>query len=386
MEREGRPAKGTTPLLLITGFLGSGKTTLINRLLALPAQPRIGVVVNEFGQIGIDGSLLKTADPAGTGSGILELANGCVCCARGTEMWDAALELVDRAGAELLIVETSGLVEPQALLEQHRLLPAALASRIDLRGLLGVVDALSVRDSVGRRPEAVQQLELSDRLLLTKLDLATPAQLMDAHRLLDELGAASERASLALGASDAELAAVLRWALDSEGPKRKSAGRKSEPEHEPEHEHEHEHEPGHRHNHGGGQLMAVSLHEPEPLLAAPLAQLLRELRGEVLRAKGIVRVLGAPWNKQPTLPLLPSEPPAPSLAALHLAGQQVELEPLSETAATAALKGSTLVFIGEDLDENWLRLRLSACRSRANQPVSAAHAAQSTRQPTGEVS
>lgn len=379
MEREARPARGSTPLLLITGFLGSGKTTLINRLLALPAQPRIGVVVNEFGQIGIDGSLLKTADPTGTGSGILELANGCVCCARGTEMWDAALELVDRAGAELLIVETSGLVEPRALLEQHRLLPPALASRIDLRGLLGVVDVLSARDSVGRRPEAVQQIELSDRLLLTKLDLATPAQLLDVHRLLDQLGASSERASLAMGAPDAEIAAVLRWALDGDGAKRRPASSKNEHAHE-------QHDHAHAHEHGGRQLMAVSLHEPEPLLAGPLAQLLRELRGEVLRAKGIVRVLGAPWDQQPTLPLLPDEPPAPSLAALHLAGQQVELQPLTETPAIAAMHGSTLVFIGEDLDENWLRLRLSACRSRASQPASAVHAALSMRQPTGELS
>lgn len=351
MERDGQSARGSTPLLLITGFLGSGKTTLINRLLALSGQPRIGVVVNEFGQIGIDGSLLKTQ--SADGSGILELANGCVCCAKGTEMWDAALELVDRAGAELLIVETSGLVEPRALLEQHRLLPPGTASRIDLRGLLGVVDTLSVRDSVGRRPEAVQQIELSDRLLLTKLDLSTPGQVMDAHRLLDELGASSERVSLSLGAPEADVAAVLRWAMAEGAPARRATSK---------HDHGHDHS----HDHGGRQLMAVSLHEPEPLLARPLAQLLRELRGEVLRAKGIVRVLDAPWQRQ--LSLL-DDPAAPALAELHLAGQQVELQPLSETPASTAREGSTLVFIGEDLDENWLRLRLSACRSRVNQPV-----------------
>ena len=100
------------PLLLITGFLGSGKTTFINRLLATAGQPKLGVVVNEFGQVGIDGSLL-------VGSGILELANGCVCCAKGTEMWEAALDLVDKAGAQVLLAETSGLVEPAALFEQY---------------------------------------------------------------------------------------------------------------------------------------------------------------------------------------------------------------------------------------------------------------------------
>lgn len=350
---------GATPLLLITGFLGSGKTTLINRMLALTgqAQPRLGVVVNEFGQIGIDGTLL--AQPAGSamGSGILELANGCVCCVRGTEMWDAALELVDRAGAEVLLVETSGLVEPRVLLEQHRLLPTATANRIDLRGLLAVVDVLHVREAVALRSEAAQQLKLADRLLLTKLDLAVPAQVQNTHRLLDELDASTERTSLACGAPDAEVANVLRWSL--RGPRSSRSALRAASAH------------GHRH--GGRQLVAVSLHEPEPLLAEPLSQLLRELAGEVLRVKGIVRVLGAPWQG-----LQRGAAEAPALAALHLAGRQVELQPLSAASAAAAAThpGSTLVFIGEELDESWLRLRLSGCRSRlTTSPIPTAHGA-----------
>src|ERR1700712_2522836 len=152
-----------TPLLLVTGFLGSGKTTLINRLLQLPGPPKLGVVVNEFGQIGIDGALLA-------GTEILELANGCVCCVKGTELWESALELVDRAGAQVLIVETSGLVKPGVLLEQYALLPKALRGRLELRGMLCLVDALHVQAAWRRRHEAEQQLRISDRLLLTKSD------------------------------------------------------------------------------------------------------------------------------------------------------------------------------------------------------------------------
>src|SRR4051794_24369134 len=90
-----------TPLLLITGFLGSGKTTLINRWLRQQTGVRLGVVVNEFGQIGIDGALLGPGD-------ILELSDGCVCCAKGTELWEAAVSLIDRAAATHVLVETSG--------------------------------------------------------------------------------------------------------------------------------------------------------------------------------------------------------------------------------------------------------------------------------------
>jgi G3E family GTPase len=99
----------------------------------------------------------------------------------------------------------------------------------------------------------------------------------------------------------------------------------------------------------------VSVQEQQPLLVAPLKQLLRELPGEVLRVKGLVRVLSADAGGQPE----------PQLAVLQLAGQRIELVPASPETARAAAAGSTLVFIGEDLDESWLRLRLSACRAGA---------------------
>lgn len=365
-----------TPFLLVTGFLGSGKTTLINRWLRLAGGPRLGVVVNEFGQVGIDGALLQDR---GDGRAILELANGCVCCVRGTEMWDAALELVDRAGAEVVLIETSGLVEPQALLDQYELLPPAMARRIDLRGLLCVVDPLHVSEAIGRRAEARHQIELSDRLLITKLDQAGPADVRGAHQTLDQLHGSRERAGLSLRAPDEEVAGVLRWALAPRAKGRRAgchAGCSDACTHD-----------GAGHRHGGKQLMAVSFQESQPLLAEPLLALFSELsdssaqaagggdgsrgqagtqgalpRGQILRAKGVVRVFGAPWAHDSAAA---DDADAPTLAALHLSGHRVELQPLSDGAGTAVPPGSSLVFIGEDLDEAWLRVRLSACRSTA---------------------
>jgi G3E family GTPase len=340
------PAEGSgtapIPLLLVTGFLGSGKTTLINRLLHLPGPPKLGVVVNEFGQIGIDGALLA-------GTEILELANGCVCCVKGTELWESALELVDRAGAQVLIVETSGLVEPAVLFEQYALLPKALRERLELRGMLCLVDALHVQTAWRRRHEAEQQLRLADRLLLTKSDACQPADLLAVHKLLDELGASTDRASITPATPTGEVKNLLRWALlpAKKPPARRPAqGPGPAPD-------GHLHDGPHGSCHAGRQLVAVSLQEPLPLLAAPLQQLLRELPGEVLRVKGIVRLLTAGPDGQPVT----------ELWVLQLAGRVVELLPASAATASAAPAGSTLVFIGEELDESWLRLRLSGCRS-----------------------
>lgn len=314
-----------TPLLCVTGFLGSGKTTLINRLLRTPGIPRLGVVVNEFGQIGIDGKLLA-------GTGIMELANGCVCCAKGTEMWEAALELVDRAGAEVLLVETSGLVEPGALLEQYALLPKDLAARVELLGLLCVVDATFARQAVAKRPEAREQIELADRILLSKLDLATPADLRDVHALLDELKATPERTSLSQRASEADIAEFFRFCMAKRSARPRRPAQARVP-------------------HRGAQLVAVSVHETAPLLRGPLERLLAELPGEVLRAKGFVRLLPE------------TEAGPPPLSVVHLSGARLFLEPATPEIAAQAPAGSTLVFIGEDLDESWLRLRLSGCRA-----------------------
>ncbi len=312
-----------TPLLLLTGFLGSGKTTLLNRLLSSPGHPRIGVVVNEFGQVGIDGKLLP-------GTGIMELSNGCVCCVKGTELWESALELVDRAGADVLIVETSGLVEPQALLTQYELLPERLAERLELRGLLCVVDALFVGEAVTRRTEARQQIELADRLLISKLDLATSLDLRKVHELLDSLSAASDRAGMSVSSTDGEMAEILRWAMGG----RTSHSRNRRPQ------------TGGRH--GATQLQAVSVSLPGALLLVPLRRLLDELPGEVLRAKGFV------WIYDP-------DSQTRTLMVVQLAGHRLELTEASAEVRAATRGDGALVFIGEHLDESWLRLRLSAC-------------------------
>lgn len=319
-----------TPLLLITGFLGSGKTTLLNRWLQTPAPglPRLGVVVNEFGQVGIDGKLLS-------GTGIIELANGCVCCARGTELWETAADLVEKAGAQAVIVETSGLSRPSALLVQHELLPPALAQRFLLQGLLCVVDALHLEESLSRRPEVREQIETADRILMSKLDLVSSGVLAQTHALLDELGATHDRVGVSRHTRDHEQTEILRWALVDRRPKQHPTRRAKSVLAE------NQATPGHPH---GTQVAAVSLAVARPLLISPLRQLLDELTGQVLRAKGFV------WLHDPNTQ-------AETLHVVQLAGRRIELEP----AQPGLVAPGVLVFLGEKLDETALRLRLSAC-------------------------
>jgi G3E family GTPase len=320
---ESSPVSGVpTPLLLLTGFLGSGKTTLLNRWLSSPHHPRIGVVVNEFGQVGIDAKLLP-------GSGIVELANGCVCCAKGTELWETALDLVDRASAEMLIVETSGLVEPQALFVQHELLPKAILRRLDLRGLLCVVDPLHLQEAIEKRNEARQQVECADRIVLSKLDLARELDLARVHGLLDDLCGTKNRVGLSLNSTNAELAELFLWAFSPREKPRRPPFSQTLP-------------------HGGNQVQAVSVALPQPLLFSPLRQLLDELPGEVLRAKGFVRLYDP--NTQQT-----------TLRVVQLAGRRIELMEPSGALVESMPQEGVLVFLGEDLDERWLRLRLTAC-------------------------
>jgi G3E family GTPase len=318
------------PLLLVTGFLGSGKTTLINRWLRTRTGAKLGVLVNEFGQIGIDGALLGPGD-------VLELSDGCVCCASGRELWESARDLGARSGVTHLLVETSGIADPGVLLQQYEELPTALLSSFELRGVLCLVDTLHIEASLARRAEARRQVLEADRLILSKADLCPGERLAEVHTLLDEMGATPERAVIGPGAGTDEVAQALAWAFS---PPRLRAAERTQ-------------DTGHRHDppHPDGQLSAVSVAERRPLLETPLRRLLSELPDSVLRAKGFVR-------------LVPAQGGDVQVAVVQRCGTRVELRPATVEEAAAAPAGSTLVFIGEGLDrsEAWLRLRLSACR------------------------
>ena len=163
-----------TPVSIITGFLGSGKTTLLNHVLADPGMAGAAVIINEFGEIGLDHDLIATGDET-----LMQLTTGCLCCAIRTDLVQTLLDLAARrARGEIrfarILIETSGLADPAPILAALMSDPA-LAGRFTINAIATLVDAELGQSTLDRHPEARRQVAMADRILLTKTDRAQPS-------------------------------------------------------------------------------------------------------------------------------------------------------------------------------------------------------------------
>jgi G3E family GTPase len=183
MNRTPTPRK--LPVTIISGFLGAGKTTLVNQLLQQHAPGSIGVVVNEFGEVGIDGQLIVAEEQA-----LVEINNGCVCCTVRADLVASVKALLARpqtgaAPMQRLIVETSGLADPAPVLQTF-LADPDLREAVDLESVVTVVDALHLRrqldDDIAR-----EQVAFADVILINKLDLITEDELIALERTIRSL-------------------------------------------------------------------------------------------------------------------------------------------------------------------------------------------------------
>ncbi len=160
------------PVSVVTGFLGSGKTTLIARVLRDPGFARTAVIVNEFGEVGIDHALIA----AGTET-LLTLTTGCLCCRMEGSLAATLRGLAAQAGPvgfDRVLVETSGLADPAPILG-GLLADADLADGYVLDNVVTLVDAVAGEAALARHPEARRQVAVADRIVLTKTDLAAPS-------------------------------------------------------------------------------------------------------------------------------------------------------------------------------------------------------------------
>ena len=162
------------PVTLLTGFLGSGKTTVLNHVLKQPGMAATAVIVNEFGEIGLDHLLVERSS-----EDVVLLNSGCLCCTVRSDIVDTLTSLfVERVKGRIpfftrVAIETTGLADPAPIL--HTLMSEPIvAARYMLDGVVTTVDAINGAATLDRQPEAVKQAAVADRLLLTKTDLAAP--------------------------------------------------------------------------------------------------------------------------------------------------------------------------------------------------------------------
>jgi G3E family GTPase len=196
------------PLTVITGFLGAGKTTLINRLLKDPDLSDTVVIINEFGEIGLDHLLIETVD-----DGMVLMQSGCLCCTIRGDLVNTLENLLRKRDNgritpyRRVLIETTGLADPAPILQTLMAHPY-LGLRYSLEGVVTLVDAVNGLATMDRQPEAVKQAAVADRLVLTKRDLVGGA----AEALVERLRRLNPSAPL-LDAADATAAGLLDCGL-----------------------------------------------------------------------------------------------------------------------------------------------------------------------------
>ena len=244
-------AEERIPVTVLTGFLGSGKTTLLNKLLRRPELADTAVIINEFGEIGLDHLLVEKSDD----EGMVTLNSGCLCCTVRGDLVRTMSELfLKRSRGEVsqfkrMVVETTGLADPAPIL--HTLMTdPLLASRYRLDGVVTTVDGVNGGSTLDNHEEAVKQAAVADRILLTKTDIADAVPLADLKHRLQHLNPGAPSMLITDGEIDPN--AILNAGLYN--PDTKNADVKRwlhEEAYEGSHDHGHAHgHHGHGHDHG----------------------------------------------------------------------------------------------------------------------------------------
>jgi G3E family GTPase len=273
------------PVTLLTGFLGSGKTTLANRLLRRPPFANTAVIVNELGEIGVDNELVQVSSEQ-----MMLLNNGCLCCVLRGDLQETLRDLfIKRRNGEIIdfdrvVIETTGLADPAPVM-QTLLTDDLLLEQYRLDCVVTLVDAVNSPGQLDQFSEPVKQVALADRLVVTKSDLVAEPQLSKLSTRLRDLNA---RAPIRLALNgEVELAYLVDVGL------RRTRADLEEVERWLGADEEHDHGHGHRHDETV-QSFVLRFEKPMPWAAfTQCLEVLTALRGpDLLRVKGLVNVEG----------------------------------------------------------------------------------------------
>ncbi len=272
------------PVSVLTGFLGSGKTTMLRHLLGQPEFSRTAVIINEFGEIGLDHELIEASEDS-----FIELRTGCLCCKIRTDLARTLQDMLQRRDDgrcppfDRIVIETSGLADPAPIL-QTLMTDADIAGRLVLGNVVTTVDAVNGIGTIEREAISQKQIAVADRIVLTKLDLAGPAA-PALRRRLEEFNAGAP----VLVADHGRIDSLLVFNAGLYDPQTKSADVPSwlsEAAH------------GHAHAPHDADIKTYVIVREQPIRAVTLTLFLETLAehcgADLLRLKGIVNIAESP--------------------------------------------------------------------------------------------
>ncbi|WP_092935728.1 CobW family GTP-binding protein [Rhizobium sp. 9140] len=352
------------PVTVLTGYLGAGKTTLLNRILSENHGRKYAVIVNEFGEIGIDNDLIVESDEE-----IYEMNNGCVCCTVRGDLIRVVEGLMKRPGRfDAIIVETTGLADPVPV-AQTFFMDDDVRAKTELDAVITLVDAKHLPLRLKDSREAEDQIAFADVVLLNKTDLVTPEELAKVEATIRVINPSArihrtQRSEIDLAKVLDQGAFNLERALENEPDFLKQDDHHHDHDHAcgPDCGHDHHHHHGHDHGHGHDHahapsdihdvtVQSVSLRggEMNPDRFFPWIQKITQTDGpNILRLKGIIAFAG--------------DADRYVVQGVHMIIEGDHQRPWKDGEP----RESRLVFIGRDLDREKLERTFQACAAKPN--------------------
>jgi G3E family GTPase len=340
------------PVTVLTGYLGAGKTTLLNRILSEPHGKKFAVIVNEFGEIGIDNELIVNADEE-----VFEMNNGCICCTVRGDLVRIIDGLMRRKGKfDAIIVETTGLADP-APVAQTFFMDEAVGAKTRLDAVVTVADAKWLSDRLKDAPEAKNQIAFADVILLNKTDLVTPEELRELEARIRGLNPyarlhRTERAKIDIG----EVLGRNAFDLDRILTIEPDFLEREDHDHDHHHDHgDHDHTHGaHHHHHGNGlkhyhdeDMQSVALRTDKALNPDKFFPWIQDLVAKdgpsILRCKGILS--------------FKDDPERFVFQGVHMILDGDHQRPWRQDE----VRDSRIVFIGRNLPEDKIRQGFESC-------------------------